>query len=57
MKKTNTRDFTTAQWAKFERVVREWTEGRLYSSSGRRVKSRKQAIAIAMSEARARGRH
>lgn len=37
--------------AKIEKVMREFKEGELYSSSGDKVTNRKQAIAIAMSEA------
>jgi hypothetical protein len=37
---------------KIHRVLSEFKEGTLKSSSGKKVKSRKQAIAIAMSEAR-----
>jgi hypothetical protein len=33
-----------------ENVMHEYKEGKLKSGSGRKVKSRKQAIAIAMSE-------
>ncbi len=37
--------------AKVERVMREYKQGSLHSSSGQKVTSRDQAIAIAMSEA------
>lgn len=37
---------------KVERVLREFQTGRLRSSSGRRVRSRRQAVAIALSEQR-----
>ncbi|MEO0215664.1 MAG: DUF6496 domain-containing protein [candidate division WOR-3 bacterium] len=37
--------------AKVHVVMREFAKGRLHSSSGKLVKSRKQAIAIALSEA------
>jgi mevalonate pyrophosphate decarboxylase len=37
---------------KVARVMREFKEGELESSSGQKVKSRKQAIAIGLSEAR-----
>lgn len=37
--------------AKVEQVMHEFKEGDLYSSSGEKVTSRDQAIAIAMSEA------
>jgi len=38
------------QKSKVSRVMREHKEGKLTSGSGKKVKSRKQAIAIAMSE-------
>lgn len=37
---------------KFEHVLREFEEGKLRSSTGQKVTSRKQALAIAFSEAR-----
>ena len=37
---------------KIGRVMSEYKEGKLKSSSGQKVKSRDQAVAIAMSEAR-----
>jgi hypothetical protein len=37
--------------AKVRKVMGEYKRGTLKSSSGRKVKSRKQAVAIAMSEA------
>jgi hypothetical protein len=40
---------------KIEKVMHEHKEGTLRSSSGKKVTSRKQAIAIALSEARAAG--
>jgi hypothetical protein len=41
---------------KVRRVMREWKSGKLKSGrSGTRVKSRKQAIAIGLSEARRSG--
>jgi len=36
---------------KISRVMREFKAGKLNSSSGQKVKNRKQAIAIALSEA------
>ncbi|CAB5223138.1 hypothetical protein UFOVP378_59 [uncultured Caudovirales phage] len=42
---------TPSQSKKFEKVYHEYKEGSLKSSSGQRVKSRDQAVAIAMSEA------
>jgi hypothetical protein len=41
---------STQQKHKVEKVMHEYKEGALKSGSGRKVKSRKQAIAIAMSE-------
>ena len=40
---------------KIHKVMEEHKEGTLKSSSGKKVKSRKQAVAIALSEARAAG--
>lgn len=37
--------------SKIRKVMGEYKEGKLKSSSGAKVKSRKQAVAIAMSEA------
>ena len=42
---------TKAQKDKVERVMHEFKEGDLKSGSGAKVKSRKQAVAIALSEA------
>jgi len=41
---------TVSQKRKVEKVTHEYKEGDLKSSSGRKVKSRKQAVAIVMSE-------
>ena len=43
--------------AKVEKVMHEWGEGKLHSGSkkGPIVKSQKQAVAIALSEARKKG--
>ena len=41
---------TSAQKAKVTKVMREKKRGTLRSGSGKKVRSRKQAIAIAMSE-------
>jgi hypothetical protein len=41
---------STRQKKKVEKVMREHKRGTLKSGSGKKVKSRKQAIAIAMSE-------
>ena len=43
----------TAAAKKIGRVMGEFKEGKLKSSSGQKVKSRDQAVAIAMSESRA----
>ena len=42
---------------KISKVMHEWGEGKLHSGSkkGPKVKSQKQAVAIAISEARRRG--
>jgi len=40
----------TRKKKKVTRVMREYKQGKLKSASGRKVKSRRQAIAIAMSE-------
>ncbi len=40
---------------KVEDVMHEFKEGELRSGSGHKVKKRKQAIAIALSEARSKG--
>jgi hypothetical protein len=40
---------------KVHKVMKEHKEGKLKSSSGKKVKSRKQAVAIALSEARRSG--
>lgn len=42
---------TGKQMMKVERVMKEYKGGKLKSSSGAKVVSRKQAVAIAMSEA------
>jgi hypothetical protein len=39
--------------AKFHAVMREFSEGELFTPEGKKVESRKQALAIAFSEARA----
>ena len=43
---------TPAQKRKMERVMREFYAGTLKSSSGKKVTSKQQALAIAFSEAR-----
>jgi hypothetical protein len=40
---------------KIRRVMREYKHGELRSSSGAKVRKRKQAVAIALSEARGAG--
>jgi hypothetical protein len=40
---------------KIHQIMKEQKEGKLKSSSGKKVKSRKQAVAIALSEARRSG--
>ena len=40
---------------KVHKVMKEHKQGKLKSSSGKKVKSRKQAVAIALSEARKSG--
>jgi len=46
---------TARQKNKVEKVMHEHKRGTLKSGSGKKVKSRKQAIAIGLSEARAAG--
>ena len=41
--------------AKTEKVMHEYKQGGLKSGSGKKVKSRKQAVAIALNEARKSG--
>jgi hypothetical protein len=48
------RKYTTAS-RKIRRVMQEYKHGELRSSSGTRVRKRKQAVAIALSEARRAG--
>jgi hypothetical protein len=43
--------------AKVQKVMHEHSEGKLKSGSGKKVKSRKQAVAIALNEARKSGAH
>jgi hypothetical protein len=42
---------------KVKKTMHEFKEGKLKSSSGAKVKSRKQAVAIGLSEARRVGAH
>ena len=51
MAKKTTRKPSRKQ-AKVSKVMREYKGGKLKSSSGRKVTGRKQAVAIALSEAR-----
>ena len=46
---------TASQKKKVEKVMHEHKHGTLKSGSGKKVKSRKQAIAIGLSEAREKG--
>lgn len=46
-----------ADQQKISTVMREFGKGKLRSGSGDKVTNRKQAIAIAMSEARKKGKH
>jgi hypothetical protein len=50
-----TKKYSKAAQRKVAKVMHERKEGTLKSSSGRKVKSRKQAIAIGLSEARSAG--
>ncbi len=55
-KKSGTRKYGKKSGEKVERAMREMKEGKLKSGrSGKTVKSRKQAIAIGLSEARESG--
>jgi hypothetical protein len=55
-KKNPTRKYSPKAGKKVERAVHEMKEGKLNSgTSGKKVASRKQAIAIGLSEARAGG--
>ncbi len=49
------RKYAKAASRKVERALHEMKEGKLRSGSGAKVKSRKQAIAIGLSEARSAG--
>jgi hypothetical protein len=50
-----TRKYSKKSQKKVEKVMHEFKEGELRSGSGKKVKSRKQAIAIGLSEARKSG--
>ena len=53
-KKTSSLSSSTGK-RKVHKVMKEHKEGTLKSGSGKKVKSRKQAVAIALSEARKSG--
>ena len=46
-------DMKSKMQSKVQKVMKEYSSGKLKSSSGQKVTSRKQAIAIGMSEAEA----
>jgi hypothetical protein len=46
---------TSKSQRKIHKVMKEYKEGALQSGSGQKVRSRKQAVAIALSEARDSG--
>jgi hypothetical protein len=54
--KAMARKYSKAASKKVEKVMQERKAGTLKSGSGRKVKSRKQAIAIGLSEARKEGK-
>jgi hypothetical protein len=54
-KKTGRRKYGKAASKRVESTMRRRKKGTLKSGSGRKVKSRKQAIAIGLSEARKKG--
>jgi len=51
----STKKYSDKAQEKVEKVMHEFKEGKLKSSSGDQVKSRKQAVAIGISEAREEG--
>ena len=53
-KSSRTHSSSTGQ-SKVHKVMKEHKEGKLKSGSGKKVKSRKQAVAIALNEARQSG--
>ena len=55
-KKSSRRKYSESASKDVERAMRRRKKGTLKSGSGRKVKSRKQAIAIGLSEARAKGK-
>ncbi len=55
-KTKSTKKYSDKAQNKIEKVMHEWKEGKLKSGgSGKKVKSRKQAVAIGISEARKAG--
>lgn len=50
-----TKKSTTKGKAKVSKVMKEYKQGQLKSGSGKKVASRKQAVAIALNEARHSG--
>jgi hypothetical protein len=50
-----TKKATSKGRSKVHKVMKEHKEGKLKSGSGKKVKSRKQAVAIALNEARKSG--
>lgn len=50
-----TKKYSTAAQQKIGKVLHEFKEGKLKSSSGNKVTDRKQAIAIGISEAKEKG--
>ena len=55
-KKTSGRKYSESASKDVESAMRRRKKGTLKSSSGQKVKSRKQAIAIGLSEARSKGK-
>jgi hypothetical protein len=54
-KKSSTRKYSPEAGKSVEREMKAFKQGKLKSGSGRKVESRKQAIAIGLSEARKSG--
>ena len=54
-KKSSTRKYSPAAGKSVETEMKEWKEGTLRSGSGKKVTSKKQAIAIGLSKARKAG--
>ena len=54
-KKSSTREYSPAAGKSVEREMKAMKQGKLKSGSGQKVTSRKQAIAIGLSEARKAG--